>query len=134
MSHNCTKTEKISGLLQPFLHCIVGIASTQGDFWKEQRRFAHTVLRDMGMGKSIIEKKIVEELSFFTERLKELSVSPFDPKMTIQMTVANVIESVVWGKRRNYTDSDFVEFMEIISLDFDLAGSSGLLEMLPFLK
>ena len=86
------------------------------------------------MGKSIIEEKIVEELSFFTERLKELSVSPFDPKVSVMMTVANVIGNVVWGKRRNYSDSDFVKFMDIISLEFDLAGDSGLLAMFPLLK
>ena len=86
------------------------------------------------MGKSIIEEKIVEELSFFTERLKELSVSPFDPKMTIMMTVANVIENVIWGERRHYKDSDFVEYMDIIHLEFDLAGDSGPLAAFPFLR
>ena len=86
------------------------------------------------MGKSIIEEKIVEELSFFTERLKELSVSPFDPKMTTQMTVANVIENVIWGERRDYNDPDFVKYMNIISLSVDLAGSSGLVAAFPFLR
>ena len=70
---------------------VLGIVSVQGDFWKEQRRFSQTVLKDLGIGKSVIEQKIVEELSFFTERLKELSASPFDPRDTLQVTVANVI-------------------------------------------
>ena len=62
---------------------------------REQRRFSHAALKDMGMGKSILEEKIVEELSFFIDRLKKLSVSHFDPKLPIQMTVANVIENVI---------------------------------------
>ena len=86
------------------------------------------------MGKFIIEEKIVEELSFFTERLKELSVSPFDPKMTTQMTVANVIENVLWGERRDYNEPEFVKYMDIISLSVDLASSSGLVAAFPFLR
>ena len=83
---------------------------------------------------SIMEEKIMEELSFFIERLRELSGTPFDPKVTIQMTVANVIENVVWGKRRNYSDSDFVKQMNIVSLNFDLAGCCSLMAAFPFLR
>ena len=115
------------------LYCIAGLASTQGEFWKEQRRFSHAALKDMGMGKSILEEKIVEELSFFIDRLKELSVSHFDPKLPIQMTVANVIENVIWGKRREYDDPDFVEYMDMFNLTSEVAGN-GLLVAFPFLR
>ena len=85
------------------------------------------------MGKSILEEKIVEELSFFIDRLKKLSVSHFDPKLPIQMTVANVIENVISGKRREYDDPDFVECMDMFNLISEVAGN-GLLVAFPFLR
>ena len=39
-----------------------GIFSVEGEFLKEQRRFIHTVLKDLGMGKGILEPKILEEV------------------------------------------------------------------------
>ena len=111
-----------------------GVVSTQGDFWKEQRRFSHTVMRDMGMGKSIIEEKIVEELSFFIDKLKELSVSAFNPRYATQMTVANVIGNVVWGKRRDYKDPGFIRYMEIMNNSFEILGNSDALTVFPFLR
>ena len=86
------------------------------------------------MGKSIIEEKIVEELSFFIDRLKELSDSAFSPRYAIQMTVANVIGNVVWGKRRDYKDPGFIRYMEIMNNSFEIVGNSDALTVFPFLR
>ena len=92
------------------------------------------MLKDLGIGKSVIEQKMVEELSFFTERLKELLVSPFDPRDTLQMTVANVIGNVIWGKRKDYTDMEFNQFMNMMRTNFTIVGNMGALTVLPFLR
>ena len=92
------------------------------------------MLKDLGIGKSVIEQKIVEELSFFTERLKELSTSPFDPRDTLQMTVANVIGNVIWGKRKDYADIELNQFMDMMRTNFSIVGSMGALSVLPFLR
>ncbi len=73
--------------------CPAGMISTTGEFWREQRRFSHTVLRDLGMGRSVLEHKIAEELSFFTARLREQAHAPFDPKNTIQVRDGSGTES-----------------------------------------
>ena len=86
------------------------------------------------MGKSILEEKIVEELSFFTNRLKELSITPLDPRYTIQMTVANVIGNVVWGKRSEYNDPGFINYMEIMNNSFENLTDSNALVVFPFLR
>ena len=92
------------------------------------------MLKDLGIGKSVIEQKIVEELSFFTERLKELSTSPFDPRDTLQVAVANVIGNVIWGKRKDYTDMEFNQFMNMLRTSFMIVGNMGALTVLPFLR
>ena len=42
--------------------CSTGIVSSEGELWKEQRRFTHTVLKDLGMGRGMLEPKILEEI------------------------------------------------------------------------
>ena len=39
-----------------------GLLSSEGELWREQRRFTHTVLKDFGMGRGILEPKIHEEI------------------------------------------------------------------------
>ena len=34
-----------------------GIVSSEGELWKEQRRFTHTVLKDLGMGRGMVGAK-----------------------------------------------------------------------------
>ncbi|XP_031669594.1 cytochrome P450 2K1-like [Oncorhynchus kisutch] len=48
-----------------------GILFTNGDSWKEMRRFALTNLRDFGMGKKGSEEKILEEIPYLIEVLEK---------------------------------------------------------------
>ena len=36
----------------------LGIVSTQGNTWREQRKFAHSIFREMGVGTTLMEEKI----------------------------------------------------------------------------
>ena len=44
--------------------CFTGILFSNGDNWKEMRRFTLSNLRDYGMGKKTSEEKILEECHY----------------------------------------------------------------------
>lgn len=39
-----------------------GVVQTNGENWRAQRRTAITILRDFGMGKNLMENKVVQSL------------------------------------------------------------------------
>ena len=38
---------------------LLGLANTEGEIWKEQRRFALQVLRNFGLGKNIMQERVI---------------------------------------------------------------------------
>ncbi|XP_069913655.1 cytochrome P450 2C30-like [Oryctolagus cuniculus] len=84
-----------------------GLVFSQGELWKETRRFTLTVLRDMGMGKKTIENRIQEEASYLVEALKKTNASPCDPSSLLFCVPCNVICSIIFQNRFDYNDQTF---------------------------
>lgn len=49
----------------------LGILFTNGDVWKEMRRFALGTLKDFGMGKRSTEEKILDECHYLIEKIEQ---------------------------------------------------------------
>uniref|UniRef100_A0A183F140 Cytochrome P450 n=1 Tax=Gongylonema pulchrum TaxID=637853 RepID=A0A183F140_9BILA len=47
-----------------------GIIQIDGNKWKEQRRFTLRVLRDFGVGRALIEQRILTEVDYFVDYLQ----------------------------------------------------------------
>ncbi|XP_049630554.1 cytochrome P450 2J2-like [Suncus etruscus] len=98
-----------------------GLIFSNGQIWKEQRRFTLTTLRNFGLGKKGLEERIQEEAYYLVQFIKEENGQPFDPHFKINNAVSNIICSVTFGERFEYQDEKFQELLrtldEVICLE-----------------
>ncbi|KAK6165426.1 hypothetical protein SNE40_022354 [Patella caerulea] len=120
--------------MNDFINQKKGIGLTSGQLWKDQRKFALETLREFGLGKSILEDKINEEIGYCVEIIGNQKGKQFDMCRLTQASVSNVISSLVFGQRFDYEDPIFKEFLEKLEENFAAVGSTAALNFLPFLR
>ncbi|KAL2101316.1 hypothetical protein ACEWY4_003077 [Coilia grayii] len=113
----------------------LGIVFSNGDNWKEMRRFALSNLRDFGMGKKGSEEKIIEETQYLSEVFESFKGKAFDTTQTVNYAASNIISSIVYGSRFEYGDSRFKDMVHRANENIRLEGSASihLYNMFPWL-
>ncbi|KAK2835780.1 hypothetical protein Q5P01_016264 [Channa striata] len=92
-----------------------GLFMSNGDIWKTQRRFALSTLRTFGLGKSIIEQSICEEVGHLQEEIEKERGEPFSPSGLFNNATSNIICQLVMGKRFDYNDHNFKILLNYLS-------------------
>ncbi|XP_059584754.1 cytochrome P450 2K4-like isoform X2 [Alligator mississippiensis] len=105
-----------------------GILFSHGENWKVMRRFALSTLRDLGMGKRVIEDQIVEECGHLIKNIDSQKGKPIDLTMIMNAAVANVIVSILLGERFGYEDPRFTRLLHLINETIKLAGTPSVME------
>ncbi|KAL8213186.1 UNVERIFIED_CONTAM: hypothetical protein K2H54_061182, partial [Gekko kuhli] len=109
-----------------------GILLAHGENWRVMRRFTLTTLRDYGMGKKTIEDRIVEECGFLIKRLESYEGEPFENTAVINAATANIIASILFGKRFEYEDPMLLRLLCLIHENARLLGSPSVLLHIMF--
>ncbi|XP_061901027.1 cytochrome P450 2K4-like [Entelurus aequoreus] len=112
-----------------------GVLWSNGDSWKEMRRFALTNLRDFGMGRKVCEDKIIEECQHLMDVIRKFHGESFDTTQPINYAVSNIICSIVYGSRFEYDDPEFTAMVDGMNRKIQLAGSPSaqVFNMFPWL-
>ncbi|XP_019642652.1 PREDICTED: cytochrome P450 2U1-like [Branchiostoma belcheri] len=107
-----------------------------GPEWKHQRKFALMTLRDFGVGKRSLEGKISEEANALVQEILSQNGQTFDLKSIVQNAVSNIICSIVFGRRFEYGDPDFLRLMRLLNTVVEARPSVGdrLTEVLPVFR
>ncbi|KAK6963666.1 cytochrome P450 2U1, partial [Biomphalaria glabrata] len=104
-----------------------GIIFTSGPNWKAQRTTSLAILRNFGMGKNMLAAKILEEISFYSKELINSKGKPCDIHYLTNMSISNVISSIIFGKRFEFNDPKFIKQLKTFN---DLAKlSTGVLTL-----
>ena len=111
-----------------------GISLASGELWKRQHRFTLTTFRNFGVGKRSFEDSIAEEAASLTKEIELLNGKAFDPRLFFTNAMANVICSVVFGKRYEYSDSSFKRLLGILHENTQILGGAALQLVFPILK
>ncbi|CAD5213159.1 unnamed protein product [Bursaphelenchus okinawaensis] len=114
-----------------------GVVQTDGEKWREQRRFSLHVLRDFGFGRSFMENKVMREIDRFLEHL-DLAVDKDDgiiePDKLLGVCVGNIINDILFSKTFEHTDEVFLEMQHVLDQQSQLVTKpiNGLYLTLPF--
>ncbi|XP_073800139.1 cytochrome P450 2K22 [Danio rerio] len=113
-----------------------GIVFSNGENWKEMRRFALSNLRDFGMGKKRSEELITEEIKYLKEEIERFGGKPFETKLPLAMAISNVIALIVYSIRFEYNSPKFHRAIVRANENAKLVGSPSvqLYNMFPWLR
>ncbi|XP_066486698.1 cytochrome P450 2C29-like isoform X1 [Tiliqua scincoides] len=101
----------------------LGVIFSNGERWKQLRRFTLTTLRNFGMGKKSIEERILEEAQYQLEMFRDTQERPFDPTVLFSLASSNIISSIVFGTRYEYDDKRFLMLINFINDNFKVLSS-----------
>ncbi|XP_078522257.1 cytochrome P450 2J5-like isoform X1 [Lissotriton helveticus] len=104
-----------------------GVVFTSGHNWKQQRRFALTVLRNLGLGRKSLEVRIQEEAQSLVEFFTMQRGKSLDPTQPIVLSVTNVICSVIFGHRFSRDDKEIHQLIEANELFVNNLGTKWFL-------
>ncbi|XP_041428028.1 cytochrome P450 family 2 subfamily A member 6 gene 3 L homeolog isoform X1 [Xenopus laevis] len=100
-----------------------GVAFSNGETWRQMRRFSLSTLRDFGMGKRSIEERVQEEACSLVEEFNKTKGAPFDSTYLLTLAVSNVICSIVFGNRFEYKNETFLSVLALLKDTFRIVTS-----------
>lgn len=99
--------------------------------WRELRRFTLQALRDFGVGKASTEEKIRTETEAVTSILLESEGKSIFINGLMQKLVANVIFSIIFGKRYDYEDPEFDRLRTLTNVVVSGSGPVSAANFMP---
>lgn len=111
-----------------------GIGASSGDHWKQTRTFSLMTLRGFGFGRKILETKVKEEVTEYLDVIEGQKGQPYDAKELTHIAVSNIICSIAFGSRYNYSDTKFKHLTALLNENFRLNSVNGAIRQLPWLR
>ena len=101
---------------------------------RENRSHSLTIMRNLGVGRSTMEERILEEASTLVDVITSENGKAFNPFSTLSQSVANVILSVVLSKRYEHNDPELLGIIQLADDEIACGTDSFLIDSLNFLR
>ena len=92
-----------------------GIVFSEGDAWKEQRRFAMKTLKEFGAGKSSLQHLINEEVLKLVEEFRNETGKPIKLKNRTNGAVSNTLWQILNGEKSDLNDPQMMRVFKSTS-------------------
>ena len=89
-----------------------GILFSQGNYWREQRRFMLRNLRDFGFGKSEMEDTILDEVEELCDELNKHVGKPICLDNTLNLSIVNALWAILVGEKLPLKDPKLASIVE----------------------
>ncbi|XP_069583089.1 cytochrome P450 2J2-like [Ranitomeya imitator] len=100
-----------------------GIIFSNGEHWKLQRRLGLKILRNLGLGKKVLEGRIKVEARQMVEVFLSQKGNATDPSRCIMNAVGNVMSSVIFGHTYSLKDEYFHRLIDSTNVVVDFGGT-----------
>ncbi|KAL3109350.1 hypothetical protein niasHT_015195 [Heterodera trifolii] len=98
---------------------VYGLIFTEGDLWREQRRFTLRVLREFGLSKELMQRRILQELQPLFLQIDAHIESDEELNMgrLLEVAVASIINNLLFGYR--FDKDNLEQFNELKQLLYE---------------
>ncbi|XP_006822041.1 cytochrome P450 2U1-like [Saccoglossus kowalevskii] len=110
------------------------VAADYGETWKRQRKFTLQMLKELGMGKPAMGINVSAELESLTEAFNKLRGQPFEVDSYLEVSIANIVCSVVFGTRYEYNDPQLLTLLRLVNRFCEIGTKAAAMNFFPFLK
>eukprot|EP00092_Neocalanus_flemingeri_P030146 GFUD01032724.1.p1 GENE.GFUD01032724.1~~GFUD01032724.1.p1 ORF type:complete len:547 (+),score=100.67 GFUD01032724.1:119-1759(+) len=114
-----------------------GIINSEGQLWKNQRRFLHQQkfgMKHWGSGSEQMETRVSQEVHYLLNSIREEKTNPMNPAPILNCAISNVICSIIMSTRFHHNDKKFKRFMHLFDEGFRLFNLTGAMIFIPVLK
>ncbi|KAL6267703.1 hypothetical protein P5V15_000774 [Pogonomyrmex californicus] len=114
-----------------------GVLFTDGDIWRDQRRFALRTLKEFGFGKVTMEDIILNDAISLTSTIESLAkLGPITNLYNItSIAVLNSLWTLIAGSRYDLQNPKLTEILSVVNdLTRNSNATGGILTHLPFLR
>ena len=112
MSHRGNFQSYTASQINPNIKGI--IQSNYDDTLIANRRLSLSIFRKLGVGRSTMEMKIIENAERLCTNINKVAGKEFDPSNVISCSVVNVILSILLNKQYNHDDSELLNLIKHI--------------------
>ena len=111
-----------------------GIVFSHGGHWKEQRKFASRTLKDFGVGKTVTQNVINEEVAKLVEELEGETGKPVDLRLRTNLAIVNTLWQILNGEKSDMNNPKMKRVFKSTT-EFIVSNSlAGPVMIMPWLR